>query len=286
MNSTFLELSLIKPYNSLLDALKDISQLSKSQIKKFYKRPSQLNAKIRAKTTIKVPINLLNFLKVNPIYSGPKVNILFEDEEFLVLEKPAKVHTHPLSYEDENNLVSFVVESNPALDRVNNQHYDRGFIYRLDYETSGVIYYAKNNDVYNEIRSNFSTIVIQKNYIAIVCGIINKEQKFKHYHYQKSGADRVVISNESNGDEVSLDIVPIDFNAQRCQSLIAVKLSEGKRHQIRAQLSYEGYPICGDELYSGDKSERVYLHCFQYIFKFKNKQYSLESHVNWEFPLP
>lgn len=275
--SNSIKISSLQSYGSLLEALMDITGLSRQQVKKFYTKPSKLNAKVSQGKELTVPLDLINYLRINPEYSGAPISKLFEDENFLVLEKPAGVHMHPLSYSDTNNLVSYIIKLNPQLESVNSKNWDRGFIYRLDQETSGVVYYAKRTDIYNHMREHFKEVAQSKSYLAIVMGKVEAPHKLTHTYYQKKGANKVEISPAGGLQSVSIDVIPLKYDSDKDWSLVRVELNEGKRHQIRSQLAFAGHPIVGDELYGGPAGPRVFLHCEQYILDFQGKKYQQKS---------
>ena len=80
------------------------------------------------------------------------------------MDKPANLFVHPLVYDEKNNCLSFLRTYKPAYLGVNSKNYDRGLLYRLDFETSGVLVYVKNEIAYQYLRENFKTIAKKKTY--------------------------------------------------------------------------------------------------------------------------
>ena len=135
----------------------------------------------------------------------------------------------------------------------------------MDFGTSGLLILAKSNEKYEEIRSNFLNIVRNKYYLAVVKGDFKFKGKFEHFLKSsgKSGSKQQVFS-EKISDSVMGSLQVFKVLYQNGYSLLLVKLQTGLRHQIGAQLSYLGFPIVGDELYGGEKSERMFLHAWRY----------------------
>ena len=279
-----IEVTFLKSYKSLLTALIELTGLSKSRIKKYYPKSSVLNKAIVAQKAYRLPLNLVNYLKVCPQYQGPEVDILLDDENFLILNKPPRIHSHPLSYCESDNLVSFVAEKFPALGMVNSENYDRGLIFRLDLETSGVQYYAKKTSVYRTLRDNFADMVQRKIYYAAVQGQIKNNTNFVDLYQQPVGAKKVIV-NKAEGYPVQIQVEVVKYDESKDQTLVKVDLNEGRRHQIRAQLAFNGFPILGDELYGGRSAERIFLHCYQYVFSFEGRSYEVACEPNWRFPV-
>lgn len=260
-----LEVSWIKDFSTQKTALQETFHCSGQLLKKYFSN-KELNRAIRAKDTIRLPLDLVNHLKINPVYVGPKALVLSETNDYLVVHKPSGIHSHPLCYSDQNTVLNFLAEQNQweAL-RVNENNYDRGLIFRLDFETSGILIVAKTEDFFQKMRIGFKEKMKRKFYWAIVGEGFDKEGEWIHY-FKASGA---------KGSKQKVDVHPhVDAAAgvlevrkilcENNRTLVLVNLNSGLRHQIRAQLAILGFPILGDELYGGEKADRLYLHALRY----------------------
>jgi 23S rRNA pseudouridine1911/1915/1917 synthase len=249
--------------------------ISKSKLKSLHLKKNFLNKKIKAKDLVSFPIELINHLKINPKYTGPNVEIIFEDNNFLVLSKPENCHIHPLNYLDSNNLLSWMKANgfSKYLD-INKEHYDRGLLYRLDFETSGIVYYAKSDTTYHLMREQFNKIVKQKKYLAVVQGVIKEDFNCTHYLFSTHQKGHYVHASDDPTKGKRADIKVKVLASNNKQSFILVELNQGSRHQIRVQLAASGFPILGDTKYGADQAQRLYLHCFQYCFSYKNITYN------------
>ncbi|MEE2743931.1 MAG: RNA pseudouridine synthase [Bdellovibrionota bacterium] len=208
---------------------------------------------------------------VYPDYEGPHIEILFENDDVVILNKPPNIHCHPLKYSEKNNCLSFLRQQlKNNIMNVNKKSYDRGLLYRLDYVTSGVLFFIKTESLFTDLRANFNELVKEKFYLAIVEGDFNREGEHKSiFTFKEQKGRKVVIkksqtSKNENFFEGVLSIKKLHFNSENNMSIVVVKLETGIRHQIRVQLSALGYPILGDELYGGSPSERIFLHAFYY----------------------
>lgn len=263
----FVELTWLHDEPSFKEALKKAFGSSGQQIKKYYSSKEQ-DRPLKAQTVSRLPINLVNHLMLNPEYEGPEISIILETQDIIVLHKPPFIHCHPQSYSDKNTLLNFLVTKNKwdAL-KVNVDHYDRGLLYRLDYETSGVIVLVKEEKYLKFMRENFDTTMKRKFYWAVVEGDFDKEGRWSHYFKPtglKGGKQKVSDLEAEESQEGTLSVLKIIENQGK--SLLLVNLKTGLRHQIRAQLSHLGFPILGDELYGGRKAERLFLHALRYEF--------------------
>lgn len=252
---------------SFKEGLKKTLGSSGQLIKRYFSSKEQ-HREVKSRGVAKLPLSFVNHMKINPSYVGPDIKIILETDDIIVLHKPPFVHCHPLAYEDKDTLLNFLVEKNKweAL-HVNADHYDRGLMYRLDYETSGVIVLAKSDKYLSFMRQNFDSAMKRKFYWAIVEGDFDKEGRWTH-HFKATGLKGVkqkVLDFESEGSfEGTLSALKVSSNQGK--SLVLVNLKTGLRHQIRAQLSHLGFPIVGDELYGGKKADRLFLHALRYEF--------------------
>lgn len=251
--------------SSLEDFLKDYLGISKNQLKKYIPQKS-LKKSFKARSSLFIPLEILNNNKINPLYEGEKPKVILDDKDFLVLSKPNKIHSHPLSFCETNNVLSFIRSQFPSSYlNVNNENYDRGLLYRLDYETSGLLIYCKNKQLHKKLRENFNELTKTKIYYALVDGTINLNLDLNHYlHTSLFRGSKIVVSDTelTNSKKARILVRPVENMGDRTK--IEVELFQGHRHQIRAQLAYIGHPILGDELYGGKIAEKLHLHCFSY----------------------
>ncbi len=271
MKST-IKLSFIKSFPSVEEGIFNICNISKSKLKTFKFSKNFLAKKILIKDEIELPIDLINLGKINPNYTGENIEKIFEDENFFVFSKPHKTHSHPLSYSDSNNTLSALYTISGDLLNVNKESYDRGLLYRLDFETSGLMYFAKTTSIYQDMRENFSSMIKEKNYYAIVEGKI--ESKKLTHNLKTSGKKGSIVKEDSLGRKCTIDVEALEYSEIHNQSLVKVNLQEGFKHQIRAQLMLDNHPIVGDEIYGAKNSTRLWLHCFEYKFDYREKSYS------------
>tara|TARA_B100001971_G_scaffold215192_1_gene259902 strand:- start:155191 stop:156063 length:873 start_codon:yes stop_codon:yes gene_type:complete len=259
-----IEISNIDFEGTLESYLRELLKCSRNFLKKSSLTKKQLNLNIKPKETLFIPIEVINHGEINPIYSGEEIKLIGETDEFLILSKPANTHMHPHTYRDQNTVLnSFYQLGIGNYLKVNQAEYDRGLLYRLDYATSGLVLYAKSDEVYLKYRENFHDLVESKEYLAICKGECSDAllKDKVNYRGEKKGAGYVVEHGEYSA---FIEVNHIKYLADKNLSLVKVKLYEGIRHQIRIQLSHNKNPILGDDLYQGPKADRLYLHCYRY----------------------
>ncbi len=269
-------------YSTGRDFLLQTFNLTKSQIKKYKISKSFLNEKLFAKKELELPINLVNHGKINPIYRGEIIHELLRTSSFICFNKPPKIHCHPLSYDEQDNLISFVRMNYPiSYLEINKEQYDRGLLFRLDYETSGLVVYSLNEELYQTARKDLKSIIHEKKYMAIVHGTIEEEQSVRHYikPYGEKGASMVECQeNDMRAFEINAKIKPI--KSKNNKTLVEVIIKEGVRHQVRKHLELIGHPIIGDPLYSQNThNQQMFLHCYQYTMYWNGHYFDLKAPV-------
>lgn len=271
-NIKTIEISALNEYASVQEFLELIFCPSKNRLKKHFDKKF-LSKKLIAKQSLKLPIDFVNEGEINPNYDGPQIEIVFEDHEVIVFNKPHQIFVHPLKYDESNNCLSFMrMYINNGVDlKINKVHYDRGLLYRLDFETSGLLIYIKNEPLYHYLRDHFHAIAKEKIYLSWVCGEFQSDGEYIHYlrPSEKAGMKMLAFNKStSECEKAILNVKKLKYDSYKNQTLVEIALKTGHRHQIRVQLAALGFPIVGDILYGGRPADRLFLHASKYTISY------------------
>lgn len=251
---------------------------SKAIIKKFKLSKKFLEKKSSGE--LRLPMNLVNFHMINPEYTGPKIDILMENEFFIAVNKPSGIHGHPQTYEEKDTVLNFLRASSciPILGQ-RQQSPESHLLFRLDKGTSGVLVFIKNHDLHEKMRNEFSCMVAKKIYYCLVQGKLLGSGKIES---RLAGAGRkgAQVVFDQQGKIGKLIYEGLAYCNDKDCSLVRVELESGLRHQIRAQLSQIAHPLIGDVAYGGIAAERIALHAYIYQLSIEGREYELQA------PLP
>lgn len=210
------------------------------------------------------------------------LNIVYEDEGIVAVNKPAGMLTHPTHSEKENTLVNFLIERYPEMKKVGDLPAGRqvnelrpGILHRLDRNTSGLILAAKNQKAFLFLKEQFLNKSIVKKYIALVDGIPKQKTGIIEYAIKPSKKNRlkkVAVKTQSYEDKKSIRAAKTEYKVLKTfgekYALLEVRPLTGRTHQIRVHLSAIGHPIAGDSLYGSKTKElkRPFLHAYYLKF--------------------
>lgn len=209
------------------------------------------------------------------------LNILYEDEDLLVIDKPAGLTVHPAPGQPNHTLVNALLAYLPTL---SNGSPRPGIVHRLDKETSGVMLVAKNSAAHLNLASQFKARTIVKAYLALVKGHLTPQDGAIEAPIGRDSRNRkrmaVVAEGKGRAARTRYHVVKYMDN----YTLLEVRPETGRTHQIRVHLAAIGYPIMGDKTY-GVKSallSRQFLHACRLGFKLP----SGGEYVEFESKLP
>lgn len=180
----------------------------------------------------------------NQTWQAQKItlDIIYEDQDILIINKPVGMVTHPAAGNQTNTLANALLDYLPELNHIPRA----GLIHRLDKETSGLLIVAKTLPAQNYLVSELQARKIHREYIAVVNGVLISggtidEPIARHTKYRQRRA-------VSQGGKPSVTHYRI-IERFKAHTLVKVILETGRTHQIRVHMSHKGYPLLGDKTY-------------------------------------
>lgn len=208
------------------------------------------------------------------------LDIVFEDENMAVINKPSGMLTHPTALETENTLVNALLyKYGENLSDING-HFRRGILHRLDRNTSGLLMIAKNNKTHEFLASQIKERAVIKKYLAIVKGVIKTDAGIIDLPIGRNPRQpsKMAVVEDGKPSVTEFKVLKRFKDA----TFLELDLKTGRTHQIRVHLSHLKHPIVNDSLYGGSgfkvKTQEQVLQSYKLSFTkpFKNDIIELE----------
>ncbi len=248
-------------------------EFSRSKIQKFIKEKLVLlNEKPAKVATILKENDVITFNKPDGRIIIPPQNIeldiRYEDNDMLVINKPKNMLTHPTSLETENTLVNALLyKYGDNLSTINGEMRP-GIVHRLDRNTSGLLMIAKNDKAHEFLAEKIKQKTAQRHYLAVVSGNLDFDAKTICAPIGRNPSNPAKMAVVEGGKPSITHIKVLErFKGYTFVELI---LETGRTHQIRVHLSYIGHPIVNDSFYGGKqigvKTTEQVLQAYQLTF--------------------
>jgi len=187
-----------------------------------------------------------------------KVDIIFENDQAIVINKPAGISMHAKNINDKSETIHSIFRSKLA----QNDAIRGGIVHRLDKDTSGAVVLAKTTKELDFLQSQFSDRLVDKTYLALVWGHLKHPRARIELPIKRSTKSPNKMSIHSQGKMGISEYTVI--KEYKLFSLLEINIHTGRTHQIRVQLAHMGHPVVGDRLYSEksvpDGLKRQFLH--------------------------
>lgn len=221
----------------------------------------------------------------------PEPKIIFEDKEYLVVNKPSGLLVHPTPANEINTLTNFLVKKYPGIKKVgDNPDVRPGIVHRLDKEASGLLLIARTQAAFKTFKEEFKTRQVKKEYLVLVHGKIDRDEGVIDFPLGRKPDGRMAAMPKMDRG------LPTDFGKPALTefwveqkfsnfTLLRVRIHSGRMHQIRAHFLAYNHPVVGDTLYHqkqylkwSGRINRLFLHCSNLgFFNLKNEWVEYES---------
>ena len=203
------------------------------------------------------------------------IHIVKETNDYLVVNKPAGLIVHGAAHISDPTLVDLLLAKYPKIKNIGEDKMRPGIVHRLDKDASGLMVIAKNQKLFQDLKKQFQTRKIHKEYTALVFGALSRDYGVINFPIKRStkGHKMAAIPSLINSDELLITngikskiqdskqgkeaITEFEVAEKFINyTLLNIKIKTGRTHQIRAHMAAYGHPIVGDDLY-GTKRTRI-----------------------------
>ena len=183
------------------------------------------------------------------------IEIIYEDDDIIVVNKPKGLVVHPANGNPDGTLVNAIMAiCKDTLSGIGGE-IRPGIVHRLDKDTSGILVVAKNDKAHINMSEQIKNHTVKKTYIALVRGIVKENEATINMPIGRSTKDRKKMAVTKNGKEAITHFKVIKRYPNENCTLLEVRIETGRTHQIRVHLAQIGYPVIGDATYSSGKNK-------------------------------
>jgi len=210
-------------------------------------KPSQI---LELGDKVDVPLPQSAELELTP-YDFP-LDIVFEDDDLIVINKPAGLVVHPAHGHQNDTLINALIAHQKTLSK-GSAAFRPGLVHRIDKDTSGLLVLAKNEDTHGRLAKQFARKTVHRIYHALVFGTPKEKTGTITTYIKRSETDRkkFMATDEPIGKHAITHYEVLQSGP--ALSLVKLQLETGRTHQIRVHVSHIGHPVVGDETYGGKK---------------------------------
>ncbi|MBR5517714.1 MAG: RluA family pseudouridine synthase [Clostridia bacterium] len=258
-------------YLELSDKL--VADLKKGEYIKVNGECCTVRRDLKTNDILKITIPESEKNNIEPVKG--ELDILFEDEDIIAVNKPANMPTHPTKYHLTDTLANFVCG-----------HLGKNFVFRavnrLDKDTTGVVLIAKNRYSAEMLNKQIRSKEIEKTYMAICQGTLNGDGIIEAPIKKETerGIKRIVSPDGQYAKTQYFAIKTQDNN-----TLVILCPKTGRTHQLRVHMAHIGHPLYGDYIYGKECDSRTLLHCSQMEFTHPEtkKKMCINAHLPKDF---
>jgi 23S rRNA pseudouridine1911/1915/1917 synthase len=197
------------------------------------------------------------------------VDIIYEDDELLVINKPSGVVVHPAPSVKEATLVDWLKQKGIRLSTISGEE-RHGIVHRLDKGTSGVMVVAKTNQAHQKLSKQLEDKSMGRYYLAVITPPLKEEITTIDKPIGRNPKNRIKMGIVDGAKEAKTSFLGLSLSKDLKKQLICAKLYTGRTHQIRVHLESISRHIIGDEVYAKGQAtsfkERILLHAFVIYF--------------------
>lgn len=216
-----------------------------------------------------IVVNLTDKIKKQKKKKSIRLDYIFEDENYLVVNKPSGVIVHPAIGIKEKTLIEKILEKYPEIKKVGEDKNRPGIVHRLDKDASGLMVVARTQRAFVSLKKQFQDRKIKKEYLVLVYGQVEQDEGKINFNIARAKDGRMAAVPIGKDGKDALTEFTVEKRSKK-YTLLRINLKTGRTHQIRVHLRAFGHPVVGDKLYFSKKItkpvnlNRIFLHS-QYL---------------------
>ena len=208
------------------------------------------------------------------------INIVYEDDDLLVINKKSGMVVHPGNGNTSGTLVNALMHYTKNLS--NKEEFRPGIVHRIDKDTSGLMLVAKNDKAHDILAEGFKNKTIKREYIALVCGVIQEDSGVIDAPIGRDAKDRKKMCVTSENSKKAVTHFKV-LKRYENYTLLRLILDTGRTHQIRVHMKYIGHPVYNDPVYGKAYNDfGQFLHSASIDFE----QPTTHEHLHFECDVP
>ena len=208
------------------------------------------------------------------------INIVYEDDDLLVINKKSGMVVHPGNGNTSGTLVNALMHYTKNLS--NKEAFRPGIVHRIDKDTSGLMLVAKNDKAHDILAEGFKNKTIKRAYIALVCGVIGEDTGVIDAPIGRDAKDRKKMCVTSENSKKAVTHFKV-LKRYEHYTLLRLILDTGRTHQIRVHMKYIGHPVYNDPVYGKAYNDfGQFLHSASIDFE----QPTTHEHLHFECDVP
>ena len=231
--------------------------------------------KVEINDSISIPDDYIKEQDINP--TKMDLNIIYEDNDLMVIDKPSGLVVHPGAGNYDNTLVNGLIYYTTDLSE---DDIRPGIVHRLDKDTSGLMLVAKNNKTHELLSEMFKKHDVKRSYIALLDGVLPHEEVKVDAPIGRDKTNRKKMMIRKDGKEAITHVKVL--KRYKNNTLVELNLETGRTHQIRVHMKYIGYPIFNDPVYNKEviKGYGQFLHSYKISFNHPTTNKKIEYQID------
>jgi len=236
--------------------------------------------------------NTFNADNDNKVSALDNLDVISETDDYIIINKHCGLIVHPGDLKEKNTLAHILWDRYPEIKDVGEYPERPGIVHRLDKDVSGIMVIVKNQEMFMHLKKQFQERKINKDYIALVFGLVGKPDGVINFPVGRSMSNRTKMAARplnQGGREAITEFTVLKHLAK--WTILSVKIKTGRTHQIRVHLNAYGHPVVGDKIYKPRKlkstlkfGERMMLHSWKLGFSdLKGEWKDFEADLPEEF---